>query len=64
MEWAEVELWAKGMVIKAREALSRIGSELRDRLAAETDPVECERLVESEIRRALDELASNAARMM
>lgn len=49
----EVNAWFAGCIVGARNVLLRIGPELRDRLAAETDPVQCEALVDAEVRRAL-----------
>ncbi len=53
----EVNAWVAGMIIRAREILTRIGPELKDRLAQTVDPHECERLVAAETNRALNELA-------
>lgn len=44
------------LVVKARDILTRIGPEQRDRLAACTDPVECENIVQGEVLRALSVL--------
>jgi hypothetical protein len=49
-----VRSWCERTVATSREILLRIPTELCDRLAAETDPVEIERLLEAELRRALD----------
>jgi hypothetical protein len=54
---AEINAWCAGMVIRAREVLIRIAPELKDRLAQETDPIRCEKLIAGEINRALNELA-------
>jgi hypothetical protein len=53
----EINAWVAGMIIRAREILIRIAPELKDRLAQQTNPHECERLVAGEIQRALNELA-------
>lgn len=53
----EINAWVAGMVIRAREILLRIAPELKDRLAQQTNPHECEKLVDFEVRRALNELA-------
>jgi hypothetical protein len=53
----EINAWVAGMVIRARDILTRIGPELKDRLAQETDPHKCERLIVGEVTRALNELA-------
>jgi hypothetical protein len=50
----QVNAWFSGCIIKARDILLRMGPELRDRLAAEVDPVECEKLILAEIERALE----------
>lgn len=44
------------MIIRARDILLRIAPELRDRLAAETDPIKIHEMIEAEIVRALGEL--------
>jgi hypothetical protein len=49
----KVALYFSGMVTRARDTLLRIPSELRDRLAATSNPVECEKLVRKEITQAL-----------
>jgi hypothetical protein len=54
---AWVRSWCEGTVAKSRAILLRIPTELCDRLAAETDPVQIERLLEAEFRRALQALA-------
>jgi hypothetical protein len=53
----EINAWVAGMIIRAREVLVRIGPELKDRLAQQPNPHECERLVMGEVHRALNELA-------
>lgn len=53
----EINAFVAGMIIRAREVLTRIGPELKDRLAQELNPHECERLVAGEVERALKELA-------
>jgi len=54
---SEVNAFISGMIIRARDILLRIAPELRDRLATCSDAVECERLIDDEVRRALRELA-------
>jgi hypothetical protein len=49
--------WAVGMITEARNILLRIGPELKDKLANETDPHKCEEMVVSEVRRALFKLS-------
>ena len=51
-----VNAFVCAQVIRARDILMRIGPELRDRLAIETDPAKCEAMIEMEVRRALSEL--------
>jgi hypothetical protein len=53
----EINAWVAGMIIRAREVLTRIGPELKDRLAQQTSPHECEALINAEVRRALSDLA-------
>jgi hypothetical protein len=53
----EVRSGVASMILRARDILLRIGPELRDRLAQETDPIRCEALVMDEIYRALNQLA-------
>ncbi len=53
----EVNAWVSGMIIRAKDVLLRIGPELRDRLAQESNPIRCEDLVMAEVRRSLSELA-------
>jgi hypothetical protein len=53
----EINAWAAGMIIRAREVLTRIGPELKDRLCQEQNPHTCEKLVTDEVHRALRQLA-------
>lgn len=53
---ATVNAWFAGAVVKARDILLRIGPELRDRLAVETDPIRVEAMVVEEVVRALSML--------
>ncbi len=48
-----VGLYFSGMLTRARDSLLRIPGELRDRLAASSNPIECEKLVRKEITQAL-----------
>lgn len=48
-----VNAWMGTCIVAARNALLRVGPELRDRLAAETDPVRIEGLINGEVERAL-----------
>ena len=52
-----INAYVAGMIIKAREQFTRIGPELRDRLAQETDPIACEAMISNRILRALNEMA-------
>jgi hypothetical protein len=54
--YADVNKWVSTNIIRARDILLRISPELRDRLAAETDPVKCGELIDAEVYRALAEL--------
>lgn len=49
----ELNTWFAGCIVACRNTLLRIGPEHRDRLAAETDPVKCEEMIDAEVRRAL-----------
>jgi hypothetical protein len=46
-----------GQIIKARDALMRIGQELCDRLAFASAPADCRRMIDDEVRRALGDLS-------
>ena len=53
---ATVNAWMASGIIRCRDILLRIGPELRDRMAVETDPVKCEKMVVEEVVRALSQL--------
>jgi hypothetical protein len=53
----KVNAFVAGMVIRAREILTAMPSQLKDRLAQESRPAECEQLLTAEVRRALDGLS-------
>lgn len=53
----EINAYVSGMIIRARDILLRIGPELCDRLAQESDAIKCEALITAEIHRSLRELA-------
>ena len=53
---AEINAHVAGMIIRARDVLTRMGGELRDSLASETDPIKCEALINAETNQALREL--------
>lgn len=53
----EINAFVAGMIIRARDVLMRIAPELKDRLAQQCNPHECEKLVGGEVARALNELA-------
>jgi hypothetical protein len=54
---AAVNAFVAGMIIKARDEMMRIGPEIRDDLARQTDPIECERIVTKRVTQALEHLA-------
>lgn len=54
---AEVNAWISGMVVRARDILTRIAPELCDRLAKETNPQRVRELIELEVNRALTQLS-------
>lgn len=56
VEVAEVNAFVAGMIMKARDDLSRIGSEVADRLAQEVSPAGCRRVVEDRIFQVLESL--------
>lgn len=49
----QMNRWFSGCILQARDIFLRLGPELRDRLAASTDPAECEQLVLEEVTRGL-----------
>jgi hypothetical protein len=51
-----VESWCGEAIIKAREMILKIPTELRDRLATESDPFVIEALLRTELQRALETL--------
>jgi hypothetical protein len=53
----EINAFVAGMVLRARDILMRIAPELKDRLAQQANPHECEKLVRFEVERALNQLA-------
>lgn len=57
VDLAAVNGYVAGMIIKARDVFLRMPGELRDRLAAESDAVNCESIVAAEVQRGLRELA-------
>ncbi len=55
----EVDLmnaWFGEIIVTAVGMMTRIGSENRDRLAAEDDPGACQKIIDDEVRRVLDKL--------
>lgn len=54
---AEVNAYVAGCIVRARDTFLRIGPELRDRLAQETDPIRCDEMVTAEIMRGLREIS-------
>jgi hypothetical protein len=59
---AEVNAFVAGMIIKARDDLSRIGSEIADRVAQESNPAECRKLIDDRIFQALEGLKQYSPR--
>lgn len=55
-EVAAVNAFVAGMIIKARDELSRIGSESADALAQQADPAMCRKIVDDRIFQVLDGL--------
>jgi hypothetical protein len=53
----DVNHWVASMILRARDILIRIGTEHRDRLAQETDPIKVQEVIDAEVHRALRELA-------
>jgi hypothetical protein len=53
VELAPLNAYVAGMIMTAREELMHIPTELRDDLAQQTDPLECERMVATRIRQVL-----------
>lgn len=54
---AAVNAFVAGMIIKARDELLRIPAEVRDDLARNTDPIDCEEIVRKRITGALQHMA-------
>lgn len=52
-----VNAYVAGMILKAREELTRIPTEMRDVLAHETDPIRCEELMQRRIEDVLAKMA-------
>ena len=52
-----VNAYVAGMILKAREELSRLPIELRDSLAQETDPIECQKMLSDRIDQILAKMA-------
>lgn len=57
----EMEQWLSKVAVTARDEFLKVGPELRDQLAACTDPLKCEVMVTDVIRQALDKLSAAAA---
>jgi hypothetical protein len=57
----EINQYVATMILRAREILLRMPAELSDRVAQTSDPIECKRLLEAEIHRALRQLAEFTA---
>jgi hypothetical protein len=52
-----INVFMAGQIMKARDVLTRIGPELQDRLAVETEPGKCLALIDREVRHALDRMS-------
>jgi hypothetical protein len=63
LEREAIENWARGIVIRARDALLLIGPELQDDLALERDPFACGEMVTRRIHAALRKLAEEAGQV-
>jgi hypothetical protein len=57
VELAPVNAWVAGMIVRARDELMRIPTELRDKLAHETDPLACEAMLLGRMEGVLARLA-------
>ena len=56
VEVTPINAFVAGMIIKARDELVRIGAELADQLARESDPAKCRAFVDDRISQALENL--------
>lgn len=56
VDFSEVNLFVSTMILRCKDLLERIAPEVSDKLAQESDPVQVEKVISREIRRALDEL--------
>jgi hypothetical protein len=56
VEISAVNAFVAGMIIRARDELTRIGPEIRERLAQENDPIKCESMVSDRIFQVLEKL--------
>lgn len=59
----QMEQWLAGSILAAKDILLKIGPELRDKLAAETDPNRVEVMIVTDVERALRELESMQVRI-
>ena len=53
----QINAFVAGMILKARDELTRIPMEVRDVLAQESDPIRCGHLIETKIQAALVKLS-------
>ena len=53
----DINAYMAGCIVKARDTLLRIGPELRDRIAQESDPIKCDGMITAEIVRGLREIS-------
>lgn len=51
-----INSWIAGMIMKARDELTRIGAEICDRVARESDPAKCRALIDDRISQSLENL--------
>jgi hypothetical protein len=56
VEVVVINAFVAGMIMKARDELIRIGAEIADRLARESDPAKCRALVDDRISQSLEAL--------
>ena len=57
----KVNAWVAGMILRAKDIFGRIGDELGDRLANESDPIRCRELIGAEVRRGLFQMSEYKA---
>ena len=58
-EWVElkrVRTWGEGVVKNTIGLVMRVPGQLRDPIAAETDPVKCDEMIAGELKRVVEEI--------